>query len=135
MFRHAVKIRVVVQQGKPVFDPKGGDDHINGFADDDPLFPQRAEIGRCLKRDIPARKITVFQRIKQLPGFVKIPVFPKALEQFDHDKIANNHPVMPKFIIQKIGMGCGYSAKVVNPNRSIHHYHTSARIFSRSPSH
>jgi hypothetical protein len=102
---------------------KCGNNHIDGFANGDALFPEGAKVVSTFDGKVVFEEVEDWQAGEQLFGSIVVGVLPKALEHFGEDDVANGDRLGGEDLVEPIGLRSGFSVEVVNPHTGIYDNH------------
>jgi hypothetical protein len=102
---------------------KCGNNHIDGFANGDALFPEGTEVVSTFDRQIVFEKVEDWQTGEELFSGIIVGVLPKALEHFGEDDVADGDRLGGEDLVEPIGLWGGFSVEVVNPHTGIYDNH------------
>ena len=86
-----------------MFDAKGSDNHIHGFADGDALFPKEAEVFGTFQGNGFATKVEARERKEVGFSFLKTFVFLKATQDFRKDDVTKAYCFGCQQLVQQVG--------------------------------
>ena len=128
------EVSVAMQQHVSAFNASRGDDRVNRFAHRDAKRSQCPEVLRSLYCDVSATKIDDFQRVEELLSLLEVTITRKTLQHLGQDHVANCKRLSSKQTVKFLGLHCGGSAEVFDPDAGINKNHLSVLIASKSPS-